>query len=130
MSDTLQRDLKILIVDDSVLLAKRIQNLFNEMDGVHVMGYSMDARNALFEITNKVPDVVLIDVQLPDQQGIDLLRYIRNNHPQMVTIMLTSMADQEYNDICLKLGAHYYLDKTTGLDNLQPFISKIQKLVR
>ena len=130
MSDTLQRDLKILIVDDSVLLAKRIQNLFEEMAGVHVMGYSMDARNALFEITNNIPDVVLIDVQLPNQQGIDLLRYIRNNHPQMVTIMLTSMADQEYNDICLKLGAHYYLDKTTGLDNLQPFISKIQKLVR
>ena len=130
MSDTLQRDLKILIVDDSVLLAKRIQNLFEEMAGVQVMGYSMDARNALFEITNKIPDVVLIDVQLPDQQGIDLLRYIRNNHPQMVTIMLTSMADQDYNDICLKLGAHYYLDKTTGLDNLQPFISKIQKLVR
>lgn len=130
MSDTLQRDLKILIVDDSVLLAKRIQNLFEEMAGVHVMGYSMDARNALFEITNNIPDVVLIDVRLPDQQGIDLLRYIRNNHPQMVTIMLTSMADQDYNDICLKLGAHYYLDKTTGLDNLQPFISKIQKLVR
>ena len=130
MSDTLQRDLKILIVDDSVLLAKRIQNLFEEMAGVHVMGYSMDARNALFEITNNIPDVVLIDVQLPDQQGIDLLRYIRNNHPHMVTIMLTSMADQDYNDICLKLGAHYYLDKTSGLDNLQPFISKIQKLVR
>lgn len=130
MSDTVQVELKILIVDDSVLLAKRIQNLFEEMENVHVMGYAMDARNALFEITNKIPDVVLIDVQLPEHQGIDLLRYIRNNHPQMVTIMLTSMAEQEYNDMCLKLGAHYYLDKTTGLDNLQPFISKIQKLVR
>jgi DNA-binding NarL/FixJ family response regulator len=130
MSDTITHELKILIVDDSVILAKRIQTLFEEMDGVHVMGYSMDARNALFEITNKEPDVVLIDVHLPNQQGIDLLRYVRNNHPQMVTIMLTSMADQEYNDMCLKLGAHYYLDKTTSLENLQPFIHKIQKLVR
>ena len=69
-------------------------------------------------------------VQLPNQEGIDLLRYIRNNYPHMVTIMLTSMADQEYNDICLKLGAHFYLDKTMGLENLQPFIGKIQKLVQ
>jgi two-component system, NarL family, invasion response regulator UvrY len=130
MTDTKKNELKILIVDDSVLLAKRIQSLFDEMENVCVMGYSLDVRNALFEITNKVPDVVLIDVQLPNQEGIDLLRYIRNNYPHMVTIMLTSMADQEYNDICLKLGAHFYLDKTMGLENLQPFIGKIQKLVQ
>jgi DNA-binding NarL/FixJ family response regulator len=130
MTDTSTTELKILIVDDSALLAKRIQKLFEDMDGVHFMGYSMNVRDALFEITHKNPEVVMIGVQLPDQQGIDLLRYIRNNHPQIVTIMLTSMADQDYHDICLKLGAHFYLDKTSGLENIQPFIQKIQKLVR
>lgn len=130
MTDTASRKIKVLIVDDSAFLSRRIHDLFKEIDGVDFMGYCMEVREGLFEIANKSPDIVMIGVQLPNKQGIELLRFIRNNYPQMVTIMLTSIADQDYHDICLKLGAHYYLDKSTDLEHLQPFICKIQKLVR
>lgn len=121
----------ILLVDDSELLAERLQRVFEEVENISFAGHVKDIRSALFHIANDTPDVVMIDVHMGGENGLDLLRYNRNNYPHMINIMTSNMSDRDYyQEICLQRGAHYYLDKSSDIDHLENLLNKIIKLVR
>lgn len=122
--------LNVLLVDDSVIIARRIQDLLNESGSIGFVGYALDISSALKEIGKKKPDVVLIDIHLQGESGFDLLQTVRSEFPQIVTVMITSHGNSDYRDRCLKLGAHYFLDKASELDQLNDILLKIQKLMR
>lgn len=124
------RKLNVLLVDDSVIIAKRIQELLNQSELIGFSGYSLDIASALNEIQKKKPDVVLIDIHLMNENGLDLLSIIRTDFPHIVTIMITNHGNGDYKDMCLKLGAHYFLDKATDLDQLESILVKIQKFIK
>lgn len=132
-SNTVAADLKkinVLLVDDSVIVAKRIHEMLNENPLIGFAGYALDIPSALLEINKKRPDVVLIDIHLQSENGLDLLSTLRADFPHIVTIMITSHGNGDYRDKCLKLGAHYFLDKATDLDDLESILSKIQRLMK
>lgn len=121
----------ILLVDDSELLAERLQRVFEEVENISFAGHVKDIRSALIHIANDTPDVVMIDVHMGGENGLDLLRYNRNNYPHMINIMTSNMSDRDYyQEICLQRGAHYYLDKSSDIDHLENLLNKITKLVR
>jgi len=103
-----------LIVDDSPLIFGRLRNL---LEGVHGLG-GIDGAGSCAEAMRRItdaqrPDIVLLDINLPDRNGIELLRYIRLNYPEMVVVMLSNQGGVFYRDLCRSLGAAYYLDKST-----------------
>lgn len=121
----------ILLVDDSELLAERLQRVFEDVENISFAGHVKDIRSALIHIANDTPDVVMIDVHMGGENGLDLLRYNRNNYPHMINIMTSNMSDRDYyQEICLQRGAHYYLDKSSDIDHLENLLNKIIKLVR
>lgn len=121
----------ILLVDDSELLAERLQRVFEDIEHIAFAGHVKDIRSALIHIANDTPDVVMIDVHMGGENGLDLLRYNRNNYPHMINIMTSNMSDRDYyQEICLQRGAHYYLDKSSDIDHLENLLNKIIKLVR
>jgi two-component system, probable response regulator PhcQ len=121
----------ILLVDDSELLAERLQRVFEDIENIAFAGHVKDIRSALIHIANDTPDVVMIDVHMSGENGLDLLRYNRNNYPHMINIMTSNMSDRDYyQEICLQRGAHYYLDKSSDIDHLENLLNKIIKLVR
>lgn len=122
--------LSVLLVDDSVIIARRIQEILDENSLIGFVGYALDIPSALKEIGKKKPDVVLIDIHLQGESGLDLLQTVRSEFPQIVTVMITSHGNSDYRDRCLKLGAHYFLDKATELDQLNDILLKIQRLMR
>lgn len=124
------RKLTVLLVDDSVIIAKRIQELLNASDLIGFAGYCLDIPSAINEIQKKNPDVVLIDIHLMNENGLDLLSTVREDYPHIATIMITNHGNGDYRDRCLKLGAHYFLDKATDLDQLEAILIKIQKLLK
>ena len=121
----------ILLVDDSELLAERLQRVFEDVENTSFAGHVKDIRSALIHIANDTPDVVMIDVHMGGENGLDLLRYNRNNYPHLINIMTSNMSDRDYyQEICLQRGAHYYLDKSSDIDHLENLLNKIIKLVR
>jgi len=74
-------------------------------------------------LSRLTPDMVLLDINLPDKSGIELLRVIQERHLEIAVLMISNNADRYYRDICKKLGARYFLDKSTDIDLIPSVLS-------
>jgi DNA-binding NarL/FixJ family response regulator len=71
------------------------------------------------------PVAVLLDINLPDKSGIALLKYIITFYPDIRVIMVTNQSDYLCKNLCLEIGAHYFLDKSNDFEKLQALIASI-----
>lgn len=110
------KDLKIVLVDDSPLIRDYLNMLFARIKGCTVAGMAADGIEGVKVIRELRPDVVVLDITMPHRNGIDVLREIRKEDPEMVIIMFTADPSVVLEEICLKEGANYYLSKSEVLD--------------
>ena len=121
--------IKILLVEDCKEIASRVYLMLEEIPNVMVVAFADSVNNAVDSINKYAPDLVILDIQLESdtksKTGIDLLRIIRNSYPSIDAIMLSNHAEPHYIDLCLNLGALYFLDKTLDFDKLPKKITEI-----
>lgn len=104
---------KILIVDDEVGIVQEIKEFLTE-EGYEV--YTADTAKEGMRLTeSKKPDVIMIDVKLPDASGIDVLRACKESSPKTKTIMVTGYVDQNLMDEAEKVGRDSFLQKPFDL---------------
>lgn len=100
---------RILVVDDEPAVAEVLLDFFAEA------GYTVDValtgRDALTLIQRTPPDVVLLDIRMPDMDGVEVLRRIRAAHPALPVIMITANDDIGLARATLKMGALDYVSK-------------------
>ena len=102
----------ILIVDDNQNFVDRMIELLKEAGNtsdIHIASDFDEARRMLSEVA---PDIVLLDINLPGKNGIDLLRLIKKSDANCEVIMITNHADDYYREQCFELGAKHFLDKS------------------
>jgi two-component system response regulator DevR len=87
--------IKVFVVDDHELVRRGLIDLINAEDDLTVVGQAGTVASALKEINKELPDVAVLDVRLPDGNGIELCREIRSLYPQVRVLMLTSFSDDE-----------------------------------
>jgi two-component system, OmpR family, KDP operon response regulator KdpE len=107
--------LKILIIDDEPPIRKLLRM------GLNTQGYDiLDAPNGktALELLDKAPDLVILDLGLPDIQGLELLRMIRARMESVPIVVLSSRGDEAGKVQALDLGADDYLTKPFGMDEL------------
>jgi DNA-binding NarL/FixJ family response regulator len=109
-------------VDDAVLITKRISEMIRELTCVSEVFISHDCTSALINVEEQNPDMVLLDIHLPDKSGIELLEQILSNYPQIKVIMVTNKASQYYRELCLGLGAHHFVDKSKEFEMIPSII--------
>lgn len=117
--------IKLLIVDDHEVVRRGLSDFLSPKEGVEVMGLSANAADALAQMQREVPDVALLDVRLPDLDGISLCRQIRDEHPSVRCLMLTSFPDEEAMLQAIVAGAAGYLLKEVRLDHVLYAIKKV-----
>ena len=109
-------DIKVLVVDDEPPIRKLLRL------GLRAQGYEVwEAPNgkAALDLLEKGPDVVILDLGLPDMRGLDLLRTIRGRNEALPVIVLSSRDDEAGKVEALDLGADDYVTKPFGLDELR-----------
>ena len=106
----------VLIVDDSILITERMIPMMEEIENISFVVHAGSYAEGLEILNQLTPDMVLLDINLPDKSGIDLLRIIKERRLEIAVLMISNHADQYYKDICKKLGARYFLDKSTDID--------------
>ena len=109
--------IKVLVVDDAVVVRRLVADLLARDSGIEVVGTAATGRIALQKLTQLQPDVVTLDVDMPDMDGLETLRAIRKTHPALPVIMfsaLTARAAAATLD-ALAFGASDYLCKPTAL---------------
>jgi DNA-binding NarL/FixJ family response regulator len=107
------RPLRVLIVDDHEVVREGLRSLLNRREGINVVGEAGTVGTAVEEAARLRPDVVIMDVRLPDGSGVEACREIRQENPATKVIMLTSYADDEAVFASILAGAAGYLLKQT-----------------
>lgn len=105
------RKVKVLLVDDHEVVRVGLRSLLARERGIEVVGEAGNAAEAVAHATRLRPDVVVMDVRLPDRSGVEACREIRSADPNIQVIMLTSYADDEAVFNSILAGASGYLLK-------------------
>jgi DNA-binding NarL/FixJ family response regulator len=104
---------RVLICDDHEVVREGLRGLIGRQAGMSVVGEAGTVAEAIAAATSSKPDVVIMDVRLPDGSGVEACRAIREAHPDARVIMLTSYADDEALFASILAGAAGYLLKQT-----------------
>lgn len=118
MSGRTCRTIRLMLVDDHPVMRAGLANLLSGEPGFSVVAQASDARSALVGWREHRPDVLLLDISLPDLDGIEVLRQIRAEAPQARVLMLTSSEAKEDFRQSMAAGAAGYVTKSVGPDVL------------
>ena len=117
--------IKVLIVDDSNIVVERLSVIIAEMSCVGPVLTSNTFNQAVDIINVELPDAILVDIQLPGKNGIELLAYIKSSYPQIKTIVVTNKASDYYKDLCEQMGADSFIDKSTEFEKIPEIIEML-----
>lgn len=124
--DQARTGVKIITVEDSAAVVQRLQQMLAEIDEVGWMANATHIAEALALVEAVLPDMAILDISLvkdaPKANGMDLLKILRRDKPQMTIVMLTNLAGDEYRKRCFDMGADYFLDKAHDFDLLPALI--------
>jgi len=110
--------MKVLIVDDDTLVCKSLKILLNREEDIDVIGTANDGIEALEFCKNNLPDVILMDIQMPKMNGIQATRQIKASWKEVKIMMLTTFKDEQNIRLAILAGAEGYLIKSTEVANM------------
>jgi DNA-binding NarL/FixJ family response regulator len=114
--------IRILLADDQLLFREGLRSLLATQSGVEVIGEAGDGEAALRLVSELHPDLVLMDVRMPNLDGVAATRRIQQAHPECRVILLTTFDDDEYVFEGLRAGAVGYLLKDAPVPRLMEAI--------
>ena len=87
--------IKVFLLDDHEIVRRGVRDMLEAEPDLTVIGEAGTAESALARIPALMPDVAILDVRLPDGDGVSVCREIRSRHPEIACLMLTSFGDDE-----------------------------------
>jgi DNA-binding NarL/FixJ family response regulator len=119
----------VLLVDDSRIVRERLLALIADLPGIEVVGRAARVGEAIRKIRDLRPQIVVLDISLPDGNGLQVLEAVRKWRRSIPRIiMLTNFAHQAYRQKCLQLGAEYFFDKSAQFDQAVEVLRQISRI--
>src|SRR5215471_15625379 len=115
----------VLLVDDHDILRQGLKMLLGMQQGMQVVGEARTGREAIVMARELLPDVVIMDITMPDIDGLEACQIIRREQPATQVLMLTMHESEEYFLQALRMGAVGYLVKKAAPSDLQMAIDSI-----
>ena len=109
--------IRLMLVDDHRMLREGLRRSLEE-EGFYVVGEAADGEAAVRLVPAAKPDVILMDVSMPDMDGVEATKRILQNSPEQRVVMLTMHADKDLIDQAIKAGAVGYLTKDCSIDEV------------
>lgn len=118
----------VVIADDEPLMRRVVKSALDEID-CDVVGEAEDGSDALDVVNKHNPDLILLDIQMPEQNGINTLKQILGARPDAYVVMMTSVDDDQTISECLLAGAKDYLRKTMPLaEMMERLVGHVEKI--
>ena len=118
--------IKILLVEDQKLMRIGIKSLFNDYPEMEVIGEAVNGKEAVEKAKLIKPDIILMDIGLPDISGIDASKQILENNDKIKIIILTSHIDENDLNAALSAGANAYVIKDINTEFLMSVIKMVK----
>lgn len=116
---------QILLVDDHALVRYGVRSVLSFEAGFYFIGEAESGAQAVRQLGERYWDLVLLDVNLPDQSGFELLQHIRREWPKLPVLMYSMHTEEEYAKLAIRYGAVGYLSKQQPLSILLETINEI-----
>jgi DNA-binding NarL/FixJ family response regulator len=116
----------VLIVDDNLSFIKRLLTLLSEIKTIAQIDVASEYTEAVRIFIEKSPDIVLLDIAMPGENGMKLLKHIKESGSRCKVIILSNRTGDSYRDHCLRLGADYFLDKSYEFAKIPMIIGQLQ----
>ena len=117
--------MKVVIADDSSLLRDRIKSLLNSINDISMVYEAKNGVEALQLIMEKEPDLAILDIRMPEMNGIEVLKKIRELKMKTRVCILTSYPYEQYRKRCLEAGADYFLSKSEDFEEINIVINNL-----
>jgi DNA-binding NarL/FixJ family response regulator len=117
--------IRVLAADDQRVVREGLALLLSLLPGVEVVGTAADGADALAQVAELRPDVVLMDLRMPGMDGVAATRRLRAEHPVVKVIVLTTYADDRSVVSALRAGADGYLTKDAGGDEIRQALERV-----
>jgi two-component system invasion response regulator UvrY len=111
MSTKKEKKLKVTIADDHAIVREGLKQILAEIRDIIIAGQAEDGASAIKMVRTVSCDVMLLDISLPDRNGIDVLKQIKKENPKLVVLMFSGYPEEQYAIRALKAGAAGYLNK-------------------
>ncbi|RYZ30695.1 MAG: response regulator transcription factor [Chitinophagaceae bacterium] len=118
---------KLFIVDDHYMVIEGIHALLQQEAGVEWMGHATNAESCLAFMQSRQPDVLFMDISLPDQSGIDLCKRVKDLYPNIFILGLSTFNQQSFIQKMMENGASGYLLKNAGRAELMTAIATVMR---
>jgi len=119
------RPIRVLLAEDHTLVRAGFQAILRDLADIEVIAEAGDGREALRLIEAERPDVVLMDITMPDLNGLEATAHASSEFPEVGIIILSMHADEEYVLRALHVGAAGYLLKDADIDEFQRAITSV-----
>jgi len=110
--------IRVLVADDHQIVRDGLRSLLGALDGLEVVGLAADGVDAIHQVEQASPDVVVMDIQMPRLDGLEATRRITAHHPGVKVVMLTMNDDDETVLSAMRAGASGYLLKGSGAEEV------------
>jgi len=119
--------IRVVIADDQELIRQSLSFVLNAQSDIAMAGTAANGKEALELVRRERPDVVLLDIRMPEIDGVECTRMIKSAYPQMKVIILTTFDDDAYVFNALRYGASGYLLKGASVTELANAVREVMK---
>ncbi len=121
-----KQKIQVIITDDHVLMRNALARLVNSFDGYVVLAEADNGRDLKAKIQQHlVPDIVLLDVNMPEMDGFETTQWLHKNYPHIKVLVLSMLSDEKTIIKMFRLGARGYLLKNTDSEELRKALDSI-----
>lgn len=117
--------IKIFIADDHYMVVEGIRSMLLQEKNIEWMGHAMTAASCMAFLYRQQPDVLLLDINMPDKSGIDLCKEIKTKYPDILIIGLSSFNQQSYIQKMIQNGASGYVLKNASREEIVKAIESV-----
>jgi DNA-binding NarL/FixJ family response regulator len=116
--------MQVFIVEDSGPVRERLEALLAAIPGVSILGSAVGAQQAISAILAGRPEVVILDLNLAEGSGFDVLRELNARAPEIDVYMLSNYSSYPYRDLAEKLGVRGYFDKSREFERVRDVVAR------
>lgn len=117
--------IKIILADDHALVRTGLRRLLDDVDGLSVIGEAGNGNDAILCVKELNPDVAILDINMPELNGIQATEILRKDHPELRIIIVSMHSDELFPQRLLKAGANAYLTKDSGIKEITHAINEV-----
>jgi len=121
------KDLRILLADDHPVVRRGVRALLAAHAGWQVCGEAMNGREAVEKVNELKPDVLVLDLNMPELNGLEVLREVRKRFPQIAILVLSVQDSEQMMRTALAAGAHGYVSKSDAGDELLKAVESVHR---